>query len=36
VREEEERRFGRFRSRELILGYMAAFNAGDAESRIAA
>jgi hypothetical protein len=36
VREEEEKRFGRFRSRALILGYMAAFAAGDAESRIAA
>jgi hypothetical protein len=37
VREEEERQFaGRFRSRDLILGYMAAFAAGDAESRIAA
>ena len=36
VREEEEKRFGCFRSRELILGYMAAFAAGDADSRIAA
>jgi len=36
VREEEEKRFGCFRSRDLILGYMAAFSAGDAESRIAA
>lgn len=37
VREEEERQFaGRFRSRDLILGYMAAFSAGDADSRIAA
>ncbi len=37
VREEEERRYeGRFRSRDLILGYMAAFAAGDATSRIAA
>jgi len=36
VREEEEKRFGRFRSRDLVLGYMAAFAAGDAESRIAA
>lgn len=37
VREEEERQFaGRFRSRDLILGYMAAFAAGDADSRIAA
>ena len=37
VREEEERQFaGRFRSRDLILGYMAAFDAGDPTSRIAA
>jgi hypothetical protein len=36
VREEEERQFaGRFRSRALILGYMAAFSADDPESRIA-
>lgn len=36
LREEEEKRFaGRFRSCDLILGYMAAFSAGDAESRIA-
>jgi hypothetical protein len=35
VREEEERHFaGRFRSRDLILGYMAAFSAEDAETRI--
>lgn len=31
VREAEERRCGRFRSRALILGQMAAFAAGDAE-----
>lgn len=37
VREEEEHAFGgRFRSRDLILGYMAAFAAGDPETRIAA
>lgn len=36
VREEEIERYGRFRSRDLILGYMAAFAAGDADSRIAA
>ncbi len=29
-------RAGRFRSRDLILGYMAAFAAGNADSRIAA
>lgn len=35
VREEEEKTFGRFRSRDLILGYMAAFQANDPDSRIA-
>jgi hypothetical protein len=35
-REEKSKFGGRFRSRELILGYMAAFSTGDTESRIAA
>jgi len=36
VREQEERRYeGRFRSQDLILGYMAALSAGDPVSRIA-
>jgi hypothetical protein len=36
VEREEKARFGgRFRSRALILGYMAAFAAGDLDSRIA-
>ncbi|MCA3278377.1 MAG: restriction endonuclease [Roseomonas sp.] len=35
-REEEEQFAGRFRSRDLILGYMAAFAAGDPDSRISA
>jgi hypothetical protein len=36
VREEEEARYqGRFRSRELILGYMAALAAGNASIRVA-
>jgi len=36
VREEEEARYqGRFRSRDLILGYMAAFAAGDPSARVA-
>ncbi|MCA3337407.1 MAG: restriction endonuclease [Roseomonas sp.] len=35
-REEEEQFAGRFRSRDLILGYMAAFTAGDPDSRISA
>jgi hypothetical protein len=36
VRQEEEGRYqGRFRSRDLILGYMAAFAAGDVSIRIA-
>ena len=34
--EERARHGGRFRSKELILGYMAAFGAGDSTSRIAA
>ncbi len=36
VREEEEARYqGRFRSRDLILGYMAAFAAGDPSTHVA-
>ena len=36
VRAEEEARYqGRFRSHDLILGYMAAFAAGDAVTRVA-
>lgn len=36
VEREERAHFdGRFRSKELILGYMAAFAAGDADSRVA-
>ena len=35
-REEEALFAGRFRSRDLILGYMAAFAAGDPDSRISA
>jgi hypothetical protein len=35
-REEEAQFAGRFRSRDLILGYMAAFTAGDPDSRISA
>lgn len=34
VREQDEQAFGRYRTKDLILGYMAAFAAGDAESRI--
>jgi hypothetical protein len=36
VREQDEREFGSYRTKDLILGYMAAFAAGDAESRIRA
>ncbi len=37
IQREEEAQFdGRFRSRDLILGYMAAFTAGDPDSRISA
>lgn len=34
VRRQDEAAFGRYLTKELILGYMAAFAAGDAESRI--
>lgn len=34
VREQEVERYGRFRSRDLILGYMAAFAAGDTIAEI--
>jgi hypothetical protein len=34
VRREEEERYGRFRSRALILGYMAALAAGDPDARV--
>lgn len=36
VREQDEKAFGKYRTKELILGYMRAFEAGDTESRIAA
>jgi hypothetical protein len=35
VREHDERDFGRYLTRDLVLGYMAAFAAGDSDSRIA-
>ncbi len=35
VRREDEAAFGRYRSRELILAYMNALAAGDAEARVA-
>ncbi len=35
VRREEEQRFGRFRSRDLILGYMAALDAGRPDVEVA-
>jgi hypothetical protein len=35
VAENEAATYGRFRSRELILGYLNAFKAGDTESRVA-
>jgi hypothetical protein len=35
VREQDEKAFGKYRTRELILAYMRAFNAGDTDSRIA-
>ena len=36
VREQDMAAFGRYRTKDLILGYMAAFAAGDAESRVEA
>ncbi len=36
VKREDEAAFGRYRTKDLILGYMAAFQAGDTESRIEA
>jgi len=35
VRDEDEKNFGKYLTRDLILSYMAAFAAGDPESRIA-
>lgn len=35
VREHDEARFGRYRTRELVLGYMAALAAGDTETVLA-
>jgi hypothetical protein len=35
VRRYDERDFGRYLTRNLILGYMAAFEAGDPDSRVA-
>jgi hypothetical protein len=36
VREQDERTFGRYRTKEMILAYMRAFAAGDTETRVAA
>lgn len=35
VREQDEAAFGKYRTKEMILAYMRAFDAGDAESRVA-
>ena len=35
VREQDEKAFGKYRTKDLILAYMRAFNAGDTESRMA-
>jgi hypothetical protein len=35
VRRDEEQRWGRFRSRDLILGYMAALAAGAPDVEVA-
>ena len=36
VRRQEEEAFGRYRSKDLILGYLAAFRADDPDAVIAA
>ena len=36
VREQDEKAFGKYRTKQMILAYMRAFAAGDSESRIAA
>jgi len=36
VREQDEKAFGRFRTKELILAYMKALAAGDPDARVAA
>lgn len=36
VREQDEKMFGRYHTKDLILGYRRAFAAGDTESRISA
>jgi hypothetical protein len=35
VREQDERAFDRYRTRDMILAYMRAFAAGDTETRVA-
>jgi hypothetical protein len=35
VREEDEKAFGGYRTKEMILAYMRAFAAGDTNSRVA-
>ncbi len=35
VREQDEKVFGKFRTKEMVLAYMRAFAAGDTESRVA-
>ena len=35
VRREDEKAFGRFRTRDMILAYMSALGAGDTEARVA-
>jgi hypothetical protein len=34
LRQEDEVEFGRFRTKDLVLGYIRAFDAGDLQSRI--
>jgi hypothetical protein len=36
VREQDEKQFGRYRTRDLVLGYMNALAAGDVDTTISA
>jgi hypothetical protein len=35
VREQDEKAFGRYRTKDMILAYMRALAAGDTETRVA-
>ena len=35
IRREDEKQFGRYRTRDMVLAYMRALDAGDADARVA-